>query len=103
MGSESKPAPALQPGPGPGVRSLLQGNHCATTEKAETPAPQSLKAVPAIPAWFFFGVDLLLLAMAVGVAWPNPSALSWKSQLLCAVLIALGGSTAVFGVLKTRD
>jgi len=97
MGRETKPASDLQkdPAPGLGVRSLMQGNRASMADKPETSANRVI-----IPVWYYFGVDLVLLAVTVGVAWPNPAALGWKAQLLCIALVALGAVAGIVGVLK---
>lgn len=101
MGREAKPSseaqPELAPIPGAGVRSLMQGTRPAAAVEQQT---QPAASHVVIPCWYFFGVDLLLLALTVGVAWPNPAALTWKGDLLCLLLIIAGGASSVVGVLR---
>lgn len=106
MGKKTTVEPAKEPGPG--VRSLLQGSHPTVasqpTEASQKPtevvqqAAEPAPAANATPSWYFFGLDLMFLAIALGIAWPNPGHLGWKGWLVCVALVLAGGACSILGI-----
>jgi len=57
---------------------------------------------PAIPRWYIFAGDVLLVALALMTFCVSPHPLSWKRELFCAALVILAASLAVVALL-TQD
>ena len=96
-----KPNPFVpEPAPvGPGVRSLMRGHPAAAANPfAGRPAPK-----PLVPPWYLLAGDLLLLALALIVAWKSPHPLSWQRALFCAGAAALGGGLALGALFLAGD
>jgi len=70
---------------GSGVRSLMR----------ETQPEAAPPAKPVIPRWYLFGGDLLLASLAIIILYTSPHPLSWKKELFCGAVLALGGCLAL--------
>jgi hypothetical protein len=76
-----------------GVRSLMRGpNPAAPSEPA---APK-----PALPRWYLFAGDILLVALALLTLGLSPHPLSWQREFFCAALVILAAVLAVLALLK---
>ena len=75
---------------GAGVRSLMRGHNPS--------APPASK--PHIPRWYLFAGDVLLVALALGIAFKSTHPLSWPRALFCAALVIMAASLALIAVLK---
>jgi hypothetical protein len=77
---------------GAGVRSLMRGHN--------PPAPAAPVAPkPAIPRWYLFAGDVLLVALAVATIFKSPHPLSWPRELFCAALVIVAAVLAVLALL----
>src|SRR5271157_1537888 len=65
---------------GSGVRSLMRGH---PTAQANPPAAASARK-SVVPAWYLFGGDILLSALALVIVCKSPHPLSWQKELFCA-------------------
>ena len=80
---------------GAGVRSLMRGhNPPASSVPVKPVAP-----MPAIPRWYLFAGDLLLVALALLTLYKSPHPLSWPRELFCAALVILAAGLAVLALL----
>lgn len=86
---------------GRGVQTLLTSSK-ERPSGGGFPAPEPAHEEPfSIPAWFFFGADLLLLALAlVLVIGPKPLP-TWNVGLALAATV-LGCCSAIVGVYSSR-
>jgi hypothetical protein len=75
---------------GAGVRSLMRGNN--------TPAPVAAPK-PAIPRWYLFAGDVLLVSLALVTIYKSPHPLSWGREVFCAALVILAAVLAVIAIL----
>jgi hypothetical protein len=73
---------------GRGLASLLQGQK---SDERKPERPQS--EATAVPTWYFLGGDLLLLAVAGGMAFLR-GPLGWTDVLFCGSLVVLGAVVA---------
>ena|SRR5687767_12648138 len=55
-----------------------------------------------LPAWFFFSVDILLLAYVVVITLDAPRPFDLGTILFCAVSIALGCLSAIIGAIRAE-
>jgi hypothetical protein len=101
LGTLMAPSPKEAAAPvGAGVRSLMRGNNppaAAPSKPAEivaTPAPK-----PAIPRWYLFAGDVLLVALALVTIYKSPHPLSWPRELFCAALVIVAAVLAVVALL----
>jgi hypothetical protein len=81
---------------GAGVRSLLRGQR--TTPFTKTSEPPEEPSKPAIPRWYLFAADILLVALALVLIYKGPGSLNWKGRLFCTVAVALGGCLGLIAV-----
>ena len=94
-GATNQPQNADSSGQGsPGVSSLIRGN------RLESPLPvsQPRSGWRGIPRWYLLGADLVLVAMALLIAFTSPSPLGWKKELFCVLAVATGGGLAVLAL-----
>ncbi|HYE32446.1 MAG TPA: hypothetical protein VEH27_13520 [Methylomirabilota bacterium] len=85
---------------GRGVQTLLKSNDPASKAVAET--DRGAKELPedeplSIPTWFFFGTDLLLLALAM-VLVLGPKPLPKWNIALALLCVVIGCFSAIVGV-----
>src|SRR5579872_553127 len=88
---ETVPQPAPAAAKTAGVATLIRGNR--STASPKTVASRS--HAPPIPRWYLFGGDLLLVALALLIAFRSPSPLNWQRVLFCSVVVALGAGLAI--------
>jgi hypothetical protein len=91
---ETEPASAQAPARGAGVRSLIRGNR-AKAASERLPAPSTRMR---IPRWYLFGGDLLLVALALIIAYKSPGPLTWKQTLFCTLVVVLGACLAIIAI-----
>lgn len=97
-----KPAdvvPSQKPAVSSGVRSLMRGHQPSVV----TPVVPVSRQKATIPSWYFFAGDVLLGALAVGIAWKSPHPLSWQRELFCGATVLLGACLALAAVLLADD
>jgi hypothetical protein len=83
---------------GAGVDSLMRG-HKAPAPRA---APdETLKS--AIPRWYLFAGDVLLVVLALLTIYKSPHPLSWQREVFCAALVMLAAGLAVVAILAPRN
>ncbi|MGD0813868.1 MAG: hypothetical protein ABSA83_09710 [Verrucomicrobiota bacterium] len=83
---------------GSGVRSLMRGHSTSPASVlADEPAQK-----PVMPAWYLLGADILLAALALIIVCKSPHPLSWRRELFCAAVVALGGCLALAAVSRVR-
>ena len=82
---------ASNPAIGRGLGTLIKGGKASSVlENLESSTGDSNQlSEPTIPAWYFFGLDLLLLAF-VGLTVVTSSPLDWLGLLVCSIAIGLG-------------
>ncbi len=98
MGDKPKEGAAPTPAPvGAGVRSLMTGH------KAPTPAPVASQPKPALPRWYLFAGDILLVALALLTIYKSPHPLSWQREVFCAALVTLAAMLAVVALLMPKQ
>jgi hypothetical protein len=73
-----------------GVRSLMSGH--------KPPAP-GVATRPAIPRWYLFAGDVLLVSLALLIIYKSPHPLSWPRALFCATLVLMAALLAVIALL----
>ena len=86
-----------------GVHSLLRGQR--PEKSTSDPAPLTAKPAPtrpSMPRWWFFGADLLLIALALIFLYKGPTPLSPARAAFCVAAIILGGALALTAVLTDR-
>lgn len=110
-GKTDAQAPALpasgEPLVGPGVNALLKGLQTDDkTKAAESPSmgrrESGVWALWNLPAWYFWGADLLLLSLVAVIMLESSSPPSWPQVLLCGLAIALGAALGLAPVLANR-
>jgi hypothetical protein len=80
---------------GRGLTNLLQG------QKSEERIPEPPQSdVTAVPLWFFLGGDLLLLAVAGGIAFFR-APLGWMDVLFCGSVVVVGAVVASLPFVRT--
>ena len=84
----------------PGVGSLLRGQ---PPEGAPLMSRLSIRRVVALPDWYFYAADLLLIVSAGLVVYTGPRPLEWPQILFCAVAIGLGAGLSIFPFLGKRE
>ena len=84
---------------GSGVRSLMRGQQ---TTPVEPPAAASTRK-SVVPAWYLFGGDILLSALALVIVCKSPHPLSWQRELFCAAAVVLGGCLALGAVVGKAE
>ena len=77
-----------------GVRSLMRGH--------QVPAPGAAPK-PAIPRWYLYAGDVLLVALALLTIYKSPHPLSWPRELFCAALVLLAAVLAVIALLTPES
>ena len=92
-GTDDLPTTAeiVRPAFGRGVNTLMQGS----PEAADPPAQK-----PLLPAWFYYGADLLLLFLSVAVAFSSEKPLSTGPIIFCAICILIGIILALLGLAR---
>lgn len=82
---------ASDPTIGRGLGTLIKGGKASgVLENLESITGYSDQlSEPTIPAWYFFGLDLLLLTF-VGLTVVTSSPLDWLGVLVCSIAIGLG-------------
>lgn len=80
---------------GAGVRSLMRGNDAPKV----VVQGQSNPPKPAIPRWYLFAGDVLLVALALLTVYKSPHPLSLGREVFCAVLVLLAAVLAVVALL----
>ncbi len=91
---QSAPTPPCAPGAAPagaGVRSLMRGHGA--------PAPETARK-GAIPRWYLFAGDVLLVALALITIYKSPRPVSRGTELFCGATVALAAGLAVLAVLR---
>ncbi|HEY3864100.1 MAG TPA: hypothetical protein VGO59_19700 [Verrucomicrobiae bacterium] len=83
---EQKTAPVSE-----GVQSLMRGGAPAQ------PAPSK----PAIPRWYLFAGDVLLVTLALITIYKSPGPLSWPREIFCAALVILAAALAIIALLPS--
>lgn len=85
---------------GRGMGTLLKGEgvECSASREMELPAVHSAEATSAIPSWYFFGADLLLLGLAFSLIGSGP--VGPVRLGLAGVAVGLGAVLGVMGVLR---
>jgi hypothetical protein len=63
-----------------------------------TPAPEGAHK-GAIPRWYLFAGDVLLVGLALMTIFKSPRPVSWKRELFCGAIVALAAALAVIAVL----
>jgi hypothetical protein len=87
---------------GRGVQSLLKQSDSAV-QNAQKPAmvlPDESRFV--VPSWFFFGIDLLLLALALALML-GPQPLRTWNVVLAFLATGLGCCSAIAGIYTSRN
>jgi hypothetical protein len=102
-----RPAPAIGKGlgtlldaPKPFERADAAAKPWQRSASAAAPSTAARKEL--LPAWFFFAVDILLLAFCVAITFDAPKPLDTGHVLFCSITIGLGTVLGVAGVLKSR-
>jgi hypothetical protein len=100
--SKQEAVPAEQPQPeaapfGAGVRSLLRGNNPEAIRAPTEAIPAPPK--PALPRWYLFAGDVLLVTLALLTLGFSPHPLSWQRELFCTALVILAAVLAVAALL----
>jgi hypothetical protein len=96
-----KPKEGVVPAPvGAGVRSLIQGGK---EPAKEPPPPATAAAKAAIPRWYLFAGDVLLVTLALLTIYKSPSPLSWQREVFCGVLVVLAAALAVVALLTPAN
>lgn len=75
--------------------TLLRG--AKTTEPEANPAPK-----PTIPTWYWLGADLLLVGLALLLAFKGPSPVSGTRLIVAIAAVALGGAFALWAVRPSK-
>ena len=83
---------------GPGVRSLIRGQHAEAALAEPTAAAPTQTEKPTIPRWYLFAGDILLVALAMVVIFRHPRP-GWKEEVFAIIAVALGGGLGVKAVL----
>ncbi len=92
---------------GPGVGALFKGFQTDDKTKAAA-SPFKGMTEPGVwklwnmPAWYFWGADLVLLSLAAVILLKSSSPPSWPQVLLCGLAIALGAALGLAPVLMNR-
>ena len=85
---------------GSGVRSLMRGPSPAPASAGASPSPSSPKQV--VPAWYLFGADILLAALAIVIAGKSPHPLTWQREVFCAAAVILGACLALGALVQEK-
>jgi len=106
LGTLMAPSPKEAAAPvGAGVRSLMRGNNpptAATPVRAPEPAA-TVAPKPAVPRWYLFAGDVLLVALALVTIYKSPHPLSWQREFFCAALVIVAAVLAVVALLMPDD
>ena len=84
-GKEASPLPSPTPR-GRGFNTLLKD---AERPRANVAPPQNVERAPALPDWFFFTADLLILGFTVAVVFVSRKPLTPSDVLFCSVAVTV--------------
>jgi hypothetical protein len=84
----------------PGVGSLLRGQ---PPQGAPLMGRFSIRRVVALPDWYFYSADLLLIVSAGLVVYTGPRPLGWSQIAFCAVAVGLGAVLSLIPFLGKRE
>ncbi len=101
---ESLPRPLAQPGPNPGLNTLLQGERkvSPSPENEASPAPTPLTRFCqkwTFVKWVLFSADLLLISLASLVVFQKSRPLSFWEWTLCVLGLTIGAVLAFLALL----
>ena len=104
LGTLMAPNPKEAAAPvGAGVRSLMRGNQPPSAAAAPVVKPPEVVATPApkpaVPRWYLFAGDVLLVALALVTMLTSPHPLSWPREIFCAALVIVAAVLAVVALL----
>ncbi|MCI0533769.1 MAG: hypothetical protein L0Z50_00930 [Verrucomicrobiales bacterium] len=93
---ESANAEAL----GPGLRKLLKGVEGMSPESVDgfKEKGTTLSGLATVPAWYFFGADLLLLLLASFLVWPGVAGTG--KMVLAMISVIMGALLAIVPFLR---